>query len=218
MNRVQDSENSEHISLTAQMATIPRSQNHLAELLGISKSAASKQVARGMLTHSLEAAKAWRKEHIDPSRMKGQRMDSFRIPGQPLQRVPRLVVLIDRASELMNMAYNELEGGRSMQHLIPDLRRALAAVPQEHRDRVGLPMSVMDVLVAHVTSCLPAKADNPMGDDGEPIWIDGSTMTDAEAQSVGEDWYRIAAGEILLDADSIARVKLAFQGAGSETP
>lgn len=58
------------------METIPRSQNHLAELLGISKGAASKQAGRGMPTNTLEAARAWRKAHLNPASVKGTRFDA----------------------------------------------------------------------------------------------------------------------------------------------
>lgn len=57
------------------METIPTNQNHLAELLGLSKGTVSQQVQRGMPTTSLEAAQAWRAQNIDPARKKGQRYD-----------------------------------------------------------------------------------------------------------------------------------------------
>lgn len=42
-------------------------QNELAEALGISKGQCSKLAARGMPTHSLEAARAWRRSNLDPA-------------------------------------------------------------------------------------------------------------------------------------------------------
>lgn len=42
-------------------------QNELAEALGISKGQCSKLAARGMPTHSLEAARAWRRRNLDPA-------------------------------------------------------------------------------------------------------------------------------------------------------
>jgi hypothetical protein len=48
----------------------PKSQNHLAELLGISRSTCSDSARRGMPTDSLEAAQAWRESFLDPARRK----------------------------------------------------------------------------------------------------------------------------------------------------
>lgn len=50
--------------------TKPRSQNHLAAMLGMSKSSCSDSVKRGMPTDSLEAAQAWRERHLDLARRK----------------------------------------------------------------------------------------------------------------------------------------------------
>ena len=52
------------------MTTTPRSQNHLAAMLGISKATCSEAVKRGMPVDSLEAAQAWRARHLDPARRK----------------------------------------------------------------------------------------------------------------------------------------------------
>lgn len=65
------------------METIANNQTHLAELLNLSKATVSQLAARGMPTHTLEAAQAWRKENIDPARRKGQRFDRHRQPVQP---------------------------------------------------------------------------------------------------------------------------------------
>lgn len=43
----------------------------LARALGIAPSAAHKRKLRGMPTHSVEAARAWEIEHLDPARQKG---------------------------------------------------------------------------------------------------------------------------------------------------
>ena len=48
----------------------PKSQNHLAELLGLSRSTCSDLVKRGMPSDSLEAAQAWRESNLDPARRK----------------------------------------------------------------------------------------------------------------------------------------------------
>lgn len=48
----------------------PKSQNHLAKLLGISRSTCSDLVKRGMPSDSLQAAQAWRESNLDPARRK----------------------------------------------------------------------------------------------------------------------------------------------------
>ena len=69
------------------MTTTPRNRTHLAELLGIAKSAVTAQAARGMPTYSLEAAQEWRRRNIDPARVKGNRMDAHYQPRQPVRPV-----------------------------------------------------------------------------------------------------------------------------------
>ncbi|MDO9235700.1 MAG: hypothetical protein Q7U28_06655 [Aquabacterium sp.] len=53
----------------------------------------------------------------------------------------------------------------------------------------------MEVLVAHVLASLPARETNPRNDDGTPFYCDGAGMSDEDAQTAGEIWYEIAAGE-----------------------
>lgn len=177
--------------------SIIRSQNHLAELLGISKGAASRLAARGMPTDSLEAAQAWRKTHLNPSRVKGARFDAYRKPHQPAPRAHQDANLV-HASALMTLASDTLDGGKTIDALVPTLRAAMAAVPRHERDAMGISMPVWEVLLGHVLDRLPPKTGNLTTDDGTPFYCDGETMSDEEAQSVGEDWYRIACGEIQI--------------------
>lgn len=180
------------------MPTIPRSQNHLAELLGIAKSAMSLQARRGCPTSSLEAAQAWRREHIDPARRKGQRFDKYR---QPQRRVQAPIEAPDpslaaQASALLAAASALMETGQTIEALMPSLRAALHAVPLPERDDVGLPLDVMEVLVTDVLALLPPRGSGALNDDGSPVWRDGATMSDADAQEVGEFWFSVAAGEL----------------------
>lgn len=52
------------------MSTIPRSQNHLAALMGLSKAAVSRNAAQGMPINSLEGAQAWRQARQSIARRK----------------------------------------------------------------------------------------------------------------------------------------------------
>ncbi len=176
------------------MATIPRSQNHLAELLGISKGQASRHAARGMPTDSLEAAQAWRKATLNPAQIKGTRLDAHYRPTNPRPRV-KPTEHLERATALMDLAASELESGRSIDDLVPLLRARMAAVPVDQRDLLGLHVPVMNVLVAHVMAVMPPNEPNADGTPWSP-----AQMSDDEAQEVGEFLYAVAAGEWRLRA------------------
>jgi len=179
------------------MPTIPRSQNHLAELLGIAKSICSRHVARGMPTGSVEAAQAWREANIDPARRKGIRFDRhYQPPAQQRQPTPPPGhTPAAQASALMAAAFALLEADQTIDALVPTLRAALRAVPPPERDSVGLLLPVMKVLLADVLAMAPTDP-NAKCDDGSPVFL-ARDMTDSEAQFAGEFWYQVAAGELL---------------------
>jgi len=100
------------------MPTIPRSQNHLAELLGIAKSICSRHKGRGMPTDSLEAARAWMQANLDPARRKGSRFDKHYQAPPPKQRLPTLPTeptLAAQASALMDAASALLESDQTIE-------------------------------------------------------------------------------------------------------
>ncbi len=172
------------------MTTIPRSQNHLAELLGVSKGSASRMAAKGMPTDSLEAAAAWRKTHLDPARTKGNRFDEHRRP----RTVPQ-PDHVRHASELMAVAHAALQSGCDIDSMVPLLRAALRAVPAAQRDDVELQLPVVRVLVHELLAILPPRGQNPVNDDGTAFYCDGATMSDEDAQLAGSIWYGLAAAE-----------------------
>lgn len=59
----------------------------LAKQLGISHQMTNRYKVKGMPTHSVEAAKAWRNSHIDPFRSKSGRIDGN--PGTPLGKTKK---------------------------------------------------------------------------------------------------------------------------------
>ena len=187
--------------------TTPRNRTHLAELLGIAKSAVSAQAKRGMPTDSLEAAQLWRTQHLDPARKKGARLDAHYQPSRPAQR-PQPAPASDtvaQATGLLKVAESALAAGQCIDALVPALRAALRAVPVPERasvDLVSLP--VMRVLLAHVLDVLPDRATNPTNDDGTPFYSDGEAVTDEDASFMGAVWYEIAAGELVFDLDALA--------------
>ncbi len=58
-------------------------KSELAQLLGISPSMVSRLSKRGMPVDSLERAQRWRKRHLEPGRVKGQRYDPNATPPKP---------------------------------------------------------------------------------------------------------------------------------------
>jgi len=180
------------------MPTIPRSQNHLAELLGIAKSICSRHKARGMPTDSVEAAQAWMQSTLDPARRKGIRFDQhYQAPSKQRQPTPPPGhSMAAQASALMAAASALLETHQSIDALVPSLRAAMHAVPPYERDSVELSLDVIKLLVAHVAALWPEDRGT-LCEDGSPAYLD-RPMTDSEAQDMGEFWYQVAAGEWLV--------------------
>ena len=59
-------------------------QKALAVLLSISPAMVSRLVKKGMPTDTLERAEKWRRRHLEPSRIKGTRIDTVKAaPGKP---------------------------------------------------------------------------------------------------------------------------------------
>ena len=184
------------------MPTIPRNRTHLAELLGIAKSAVTAQAARGMPTDSLEAAQAWRKRNIDPARMKGNRLDAH-YQRRPVQTPARPAAIpepdwFSLAALSLDLAELVLNSGQSIDPLVPTLRLALHCVPEHERHALPLPVGVIKVLVKHVLDVLPDHAGNPLNEDGVPYYVTGNVISDADAQELGAFWFSVAAGEVRL--------------------
>lgn len=167
-------------------------KKELAMLLGISGSMVSKLAKAGMPTDTLERAQKWRKRHLEPSRMKGTRFNPKEIRPALLRSRPAALQpaqIVANAIALLNIAAVANEAGQSIESMVPTLRAALHAVPINERTNVGLlPPGVMDILVAEVFAVCA-------GPDTEQLASEAATMTDAEAQAMGEFWYQVAAGE-----------------------
>ena len=108
-------------------------QIQLAAALGLSQAAISQSVAKGMPTHSIEAARAWRETHLHPGRAK------------PAPRAPSLSALLEEAEALLDV-------GGDIGPLIPDLRLALRQVPGYQRAAVGMTEAIWDMLTDPVGS------------------------------------------------------------------
>ncbi len=173
------------------MPTIPRSQNHLAQLLGIDKSTCSLAAKRGMPTHSLEAAQAWRRANLEPGRVKGMRMGTTAPPPPPQ---PVRSAALRHAEALTKAAALVLEAGGLIDAMLPNLRPALAAVPPWERADLEIDLAVWQVLVAHV---MPAfDADEAASPDSTRA---SDPVIDKDAEWMGVFWYQVAAGEWVLN-------------------
>jgi hypothetical protein len=63
-------------------------QKELADLLGVSPAMVSRHAKRGMPTDTLERAQRWRKRHLEPGRVKGNRYTPSHAPAP--ERLPSL--------------------------------------------------------------------------------------------------------------------------------
>ena len=160
-----------------QSTTTP-SQAAIARAIGCAKSRVTALKNQGMPTHSIEAAIAWRRTHLNPARTK---------PPPPAPPPPSPALLT--AQDLMEAAGLVLAAGGSIEPLTLGLRRALRAVPPHQRDDVELSPEVMRVLLAPLLELIDReKAASP---DPEP------PPEGDEANAEAGSWlYAIACGEI----------------------
>lgn len=154
--------------------TKPISQNAIGRALGLSSPAMTKMRKAGCPMDSVESVRIWRARHLNPAHMKPEPPPD---PGAPL---------LAHAQRCMESCAQALAAGVCIEVFAPVLRLALAAVPPRLRDRVGLDLEVMRVLLADVLPLL-APQDAPST---------GQTMSDEDAQFAGQTLYSIAAGEI----------------------
>jgi hypothetical protein len=158
------------------MTTNRPTQAALARELGISGPAVTKLKAQGMPTDSIEAARTWRLQNLNPAKRKPD-------PG------PSPAALVAKAQELGELAHNALRLGQ-FASLAPALQASMRAVPAEHRHAVQLPVTVFDELLRPILELIQPATDK--GQDEEHA---GAAMSDEEAADMGAFWYGLAAGE-----------------------
>ncbi|HMN55667.1 MAG TPA: hypothetical protein PKE15_00340 [Ottowia sp.] len=149
------------------------SQSDIAAALQIDKSLVTRYRKRGMPVDSIEAARAWKREHVRPRITIAPPPDA----SPPSAQRHAAQTLADHAGEL-------LAAGSDVAALVPSLRLALAAVSEHERADVGLSRELWDVLVERVLTLVPNE------DSGEP-------MSPADEEALGDFWYRVAAGEVV---------------------
>lgn len=170
----------------------PPSQAAIGRALGLSPASMTKYKRMGMPVDGVEAAHAWRLQNIKmTAHSMGAKFHALR-KAVPIGATDPVA----RASELMDRAATDFEAGHSIDDMIPQLRLALRAVPTDRRDEVLLHMEVMDVLTAEVHQAIQQEqaldtANSPTAEQ---------SMSDEEANYMGDFWYRVAAGEVRLSA------------------
>lgn len=76
----------------------------LAQLLGVSESMVSRHAKQGMPTDSVERAQRWRKRHLEPGRVKGQRYDPKSKAATKAVAMPDLGVCISLLDQALQLA------------------------------------------------------------------------------------------------------------------
>ena len=147
---------------------------------------------QGCPLDSVESVRTWRLERQDIARRKPElRRVARSAPGQHCAHAAH-------ATALVALAANVLDAGSTIAPLVPSLRAALAAVPHQGRDAVGLDVGVMRELVAHVLALFPPPETDPRNDDGTPVYLGSVDLSDDDAHELGRFWYQVAAGEFVI--------------------
>ena len=160
--------------------TKPPSQNAIGRALGLSSPAMTKMKKQGCPMTSIEAVRTWREKHLNIAMRK----------PEPRRNTAATCDHLAHAQACMQGAAALLVTGLPLDVFAPTLRAALAAVPPELRDAVGLDLEVMKTLLAPVLALIPQEEKGT-----------GEKMTDEDAQEAGQMLYAIAAGEIIFVPD-----------------
>lgn len=153
------------------------SQNAIGRALGLSSPAMTKMKKQGCPMTSIEAVRAWREKHLNIAMRK----------PEPRRTAPAQHEHLAHAQACMRGAAALLVAGLPLDVFAPTLRAALAAVPPELRDAVGLDLEVMKTLLAPVLALIPEEEKGT-----------GEKMTDEDAQDAGQFLYSVACGEIIF--------------------
>lgn len=170
-------------------------QNELAKLLDISTAMVSRLAKRGMPTDTLERAQRWRKRHLEPGRVKGTRFDPKR-KTTPTAPAAAALAEVEAAGVELDQALTEGDQERAAV-MVKVVRGLLWLLPDGAWP--SLPSDVWDVLTADMKSILPPREGNPLCEDGAPVYVD--SMTDEEAEAVGQFWLEVAAGKWIVNPD-----------------
>lgn len=183
----------------------------IARALGLTRQAVALAARAGMPVTSAEAAHAWRLANLDPARRKRGGFDAELATRS----------LVEAAHELMAAAADALAHGRgqAFEVLVPALQEALRAVPESARDRVLIPVLLMDRLCAdsiiytlkveatwraegRYQDDADSEASAPFYSRSSHAFADGRhryTAEDLQLCAWGWLWYGVAADEVRHD-------------------
>ena len=106
-------------------------KKELARLLGVSESMVSRHAKQGMPTDSVERARRWRKRHLEPGRVKGQRYDpkakaATTTKAAPAPDLGACISLLDHALQLGPVPHDApvLTNTRTALRTMPNWRTA----------------------------------------------------------------------------------------------
>ena len=110
----------------------------LARGLGLSRSLMTRYGKRGMPLHSVEAAQAWRRQHLNIAARKPEPKPDGEASA-----------LLHRVTAWGALAEQALRSG-NFDLIADDLREAMRRVPRDRRADVELPVEVWRALLAHI--------------------------------------------------------------------
>lgn len=161
------------------------SDAHLARLLGLGRSAVAGMKKRGMPTHSLEAAQAWRDANLSLAHRKDANSARWANGRQTADQLAAQAV--SHAEALGLLLGDALAGGQAPDpEMASRMRGAMQAVPASHRDQVRLPVDVLDMLCGRFGQAVEQAAQQI----GKP-----DQLTDDQVKRMGGFWFAMAAGE-----------------------
>jgi hypothetical protein len=168
------------------------SQSAIARALGIAKSRITALKQRGMPTHSIEAARAWRQENLNPARTK----DFMRLAMASSPHASNeLPLMVRQAITLAENAADALEAG-VFWAAVPRLQFAMKCLSRAEREQFAMPVVVWDELTREMAASLAANTA-AMGNPPEHFLKPDEPVSDY----VENFWFEVAAGIVVCNDD-----------------
>lgn len=165
-------------------------KKELAQLLGVSESMVSRHAKQGMPTDSVERAQRWRKRHLEPGRVKGQRYDpkakaATTTKAAPAPDLGACISLLDHALQLGPVPHDApvLTNTRTALRTMPNWRIATESLAMPVRVWVRLmdPVCNKDAeskvrAMDPAASMTAAQLADAMHKGDAPEWVAGGLL------------------------------------------
>lgn len=181
------------------------SRKALAQELGVAESTLSAWAKAGApVAAGAEAVRRWRNSNrrpYIPSTPKPATRAAATVDELEAQLQQTALMTADEAlvvlSALTAAGAARLTAGQPLGDLEAPIRAALRAVPMDRRAEVAIPANVFDALCREVVAAVERSLGGPdaMAQERQRYEAGGH----AEAERMGELWYAIACGEMVLD-------------------